>query len=276
MEVKTKNMLFTKLVAAVLILMSLLSASSLLIRYTRLDREKADFRKLSAFSAVSPAAPVTAAGGLAAAEAECAASPPGKTPILARYAALYEKNHDMIGWLEIAGTGINYPVMFTPADGDFYIDKDFEGQQTVSGSLFADGRSSFKPVSDNIIIYGHNMKNGAMFGALTEYRDKAFFNTHRIIRFDTVHEPVEYEVIAVFYSRVYKKSENIFKFYNFIETVNEQDFDDFISKIKSMSIYETGVTAVYGDTLITLVTCAYHVRNGRFVVIAKNSTGPDE
>ena len=190
-------------------------------------------------------------------------------PILREYAELYNTNPDFIGWLEIEGTVINYPVMYTPHDEEYYINRDFYGKSSSNGTLFVDADCAFNPVSDNIIIYGHNKANGSMFSSLLNYKDKDYYRNHRIIRFDTIYGKGSYEIIAVFYSRVYRKSDNVFKFYNFIDAGNKEEFDSFIRNIKALSLYDTGVDAEYGDKLITLCTCTNDGNNGRFVLVAK-------
>ncbi len=189
--------------------------------------------------------------------------------ILEEYAELYNTNQDFIGWLEIEGTVINYPVMYTPHDEEYYINRDFYGKSSSNGTLFVDADCTFNPVSDNIIIYGHNKSNGSMFSGLLNYRNKDFYRNNRIIRFDTIYGKGSYEIIAVFYSRVYRKSDNVFKFYNFIDAASKEEFDTFIRNIKALSIHDTGVEAEYGDKLITLCTCTNEGNNGRFVLVAK-------
>ena len=170
---------------------------------------------------------------------------------------------------EIEGTVINYPVMYTPHDEEYYLNRDFYGKSSSNGTLFVDADCTFNPVSDNIIIYGHNKSNGSMFSGLLNYRDKDFYRNNRIIRFDTIYGKGSYEIIAVFYSRVYRKSDNVFKFYNFIDAASKEEFDTFIRNIKALSIHDTGVEAEYGDKLITLCTCTNDGNNGRFVLVAK-------
>ena len=75
--------------------------------------------------------------------------------------------------------------------------------------------------------------------------------------------------MSVFYDRIYYSHEDVFKFYKFVDAENEADFDYAVSQLKKKALYDTGVTAEYGDKLITLVTCAYHVDNGRFVIVAR-------
>ena len=189
--------------------------------------------------------------------------------ILPKLAELYEQNPDLAGWLTIPGTVVDYPVMHTPEDGEKYIYANFEGKFNAAGSLFIEDGCSMEPESDNIIIYGHNMRNGSMFGTLMDYEKEAYWKEHTIISFSTLYEEREYEVIAAFYDRVYYQHENCFKFYQFINVEDEEHFEEAMVYYRKKSLYDTGVEASYGDRLITLVTCAYHIENGRFVVVAR-------
>lgn len=201
--------------------------------------------------------------------------------ILPKYQTLYEQNPHLIGWLTIEDTVIDYPVMQTPEDEEYYLDKDFYGNENANGCLIMDTDSVVgvgmaehnyqngqKP-STNLIIHGHTMRNGDMFGNLNLYEDEAYGREHGIIRFDSLYEEREYELIAVFYSQVFYKSDDVFKYYKFFQADTQAQFDDWYNNIKSMSLYDTGVEAEFGDEFITLSCCAYHVEDGRFVVVGR-------
>ena len=195
---------------------------------------------------------------------------------------VYAINKDTAGWLSIDGTVIDYPVMQTPADEQYYLNRDFEGKYSAYGCIIADTDSEIgtgtaaneyadgsKPAT-NIILHGHNMKNGTMFGGLDKYRDQSYEKSHSKIKFSSLYEDREYEICAVFLSQVYKKSQtDVFKYYQFFNADTEDEFNDFYSNIKEMSMYDTGVEASFGDEFITLSVCAYHVDNGRLVVVGK-------
>jgi len=191
--------------------------------------------------------------------------------ILPNLAELYEQNPDLAGWITIPDTVVDYPVMYTPEDGEKYIHANFEGKFAAAGSLFIEDGCSMEPESDNIIIYGHNMKNGSMFGTLMDYEEEDYWKEHPVISFSTLYEKRKYEVIAAFYDRVYYQHENCFKFYQFINAEGEEHFEEAMAYYRKKSLYDTGVEASYGDRLITLVTCAYHIENGRFVVVARET-----
>lgn len=191
---------------------------------------------------------------------------PEKT-ILPQYTQLYEENPELFGWIQIKDTKIDYPVMHTPDDPEKYLHANFKGEYSFGGIPFLDANCTAD--SDNLIIYAHNMLDGSMFRTLLNYQEKTYWQNHPTIIFNTLYEEQEYEVLAAFYDRVYYKSETCFKFYQFINAEDEADFDNAVLNYQEKALYDTGVTASFGDKLITLVTCAYHVENGRFVVVAR-------
>lgn len=190
----------------------------------------------------------------------------GQSP-LEKYRELFNQNNDMAGWIVVGGTQINYPVMYTPDNPDFYLKHNFEKEYSDYGVPYIAEHCDPAGPSDNVIIYGHHMKNGSMFTGLMEYEDRDFYEKHKIVRFDTLTETAEYEVIAVFKTTVY--DDTGFKYYLFANTEEESDFTDYVEQCKSLALYETGVTAEYGDKLLTLSTCEYSRTNGRLVVVAK-------
>jgi len=194
---------------------------------------------------------------------------PTEPQILSYLAEMAEENSDMVGWIKVDGTKLNYPLMFTPDFEEKYIHADFKGNFSVGGLPFIEEGCSLEPRSDNLIIYGHNMKNGSMFATLMEYADENFWKEHPVIHLSSLYDETAYEVVAAFYDRVYYKHETCFKFYQFIDAEDEEDFNYAIEQFKAKSCYDTGVTPQYGDQLITLVTCSYHEDNGRFVVVAR-------
>ena len=189
--------------------------------------------------------------------------------MLPELAEIYADNPDIAGWVTIEGTVLDYPVMYTPEDGEKYLYKNINGSFDANGLPFIEDDCSVDPESDNIIIYGHNMKSGKMFASLMNYAKKEYWEQHPTIRFSTLYEEREYEIVAAFKDRVYYKTEDCFKFYQFIDAADEAHFEEAMTYFKENALYDTGVTAEYGDRLLTLVTCAYHVKNGRFVVVAR-------
>ena len=192
-----------------------------------------------------------------------------KTERMLQLEALQQENNDIIGWIEIENTPINYPVL-QGTDNTFYMNHNYKKQKSTNGAIFLDKDYCWNPPSDNLLIYGHNMKNHTMFQYLLDYSSPKFYQQHPNIRFTTTNEDMYYEIIAVFQSRVYYQSEkNVFRYYYFIHAENETQYNNYVQNAKKASLYETGKTAIYGEQLLTLSTCSYHIKDGRFVVVAK-------
>lgn len=200
---------------------------------------------------------------------------PTPTPVVNPYRDSFLANSDMAAWLQIPNTGIDYPVMWTPDDEEYYLRRGFDGSDDKNGCLILDTDSNLNPLTTNLIIHGHNMKSGAMFGTLTDYEDEAYYQEHKNIILYTRECRRNYEVIAVFRSQVYKKTDDVFKFYKFFQAETREEFEDFYNNIKELSFYDTGLAAEFGDRFITLSTCSYHVEQGRFVVVAKEVESGD-
>ncbi len=205
---------------------------------------------------------------------------PDKSPMVeidgvqvqAKFEKLYRGNRDFVGWIKIDDTLIDYPVMHTPNDnerGEYYIHRDYNQEYSAAGLPFIDKHCMPEVPTDNVIIYGHNMNSGTMFHNIIRYEDESFFEEHRTFSFDTIYEDGTYEVIAAFYGEILADDSEAFKYYEFVNAEDEEEFVEFVQNIKAMSIYDTGVEVSYGDKLITLSTCAYHVEDGRFAVVAK-------
>lgn len=188
--------------------------------------------------------------------------------VLDEYKTLYEKNKKLIGWLKIDDTIIDYPVMQT-SDNEYYLDHNFNQEYDKNGSLFLDCDCSVYPQSTNLIVYGHHMKSGQMFGQLQKYAKESYGEKHSVIQFDSIYEKAEYQVMYVFRSQVYNEDDLVFKYYQFINANSEEEFNSYMKEMEAMSLYDTGVTANYGDSLLTLSTCDHSQTDGRFVVVAK-------
>ena len=182
-----------------------------------------------------------------------------------KYDELYSQNNDLIGWIKIDDTVIDYPIMQSRDNPNFYLNHNFDKEYSRFGVPYMQENCSV--LSDNIIIYGHNMKNKSMFNELTKYSNKDFYNSHKFIQLDTLSEQRTYEVICAFKTVAY--TSNGFAYYNFVDANTKDDFSAYIEKCKALSFYDTGVSAEDGDKLITLSTCEYSQNNGRFVVVAK-------
>ena len=188
--------------------------------------------------------------------------------ILEEYQTLYNKNKSLIGWLKIDDTNIDYPVMQT-VNNEYYLDHNYSQEYDKNGSLFLDKDCDIVHRNTNLIIYGHHMKSGKMFGNLNKYSSQDYCKKHSTIRFDTIYEKGTYEVMYVFRSRIYNEDEIVFKYYQFLDAASEKEFTSNMQEMAALSLYDTGVTASYGDELLTLSTCDSSETDGRFVVVAK-------
>ena len=143
-------------------------------------------------------------------------------------------------------------------------------EYSKDGSIFLDKSYDWNIPSSNLLLYGHNNKNGTMFQDLLKYKEESFYKEHPTIRFTTIDEDCQYEIISAFLSRVYYQDEqNVFRYYYFINANNEVEYNQYIEESKKASLYDTGKSATYGEQLLTLSTCSYHTEDGRFAVVAK-------
>ena len=182
------------------------------------------------------------------------------------YVLPYQKNPDLVGWMTIDGTPINYPVMQTPDRVDYYLHRNFEKKESSHGCLYVRESCDVFAPSDNLTIYGHHMKDGSMFASLDEYRKMEFWEEYPEIQFDTLYARQTYTIFAVF-----KTTASVgegFSYHRFEDAEDEAEFNEFVSTCKKLSFYDTGITPEYGDKMITLSTCEYSQDNGRLVVVA--------
>ncbi len=187
-----------------------------------------------------------------------------------KYWQLYQRNNDFCGWLAIPETVVDYPVMHRTGDNDFYLSHNFDGEADVNGLLVLDKRCSADGQEDHLLIHGHNMKSGFMFGALKNYKDPAFCEAHPVIRYDSLFNTRNYEIFAVFLSSTNLADTQDFHYYDYIQIDSEESFDAYVSSVKQQSLYPIDVNVEYGDDLLTLSTCDYTKDNGRLVIVARS------
>ena len=243
---------------------------------------------------------------------------------LPKYLDLLEINPFVSGWLKIDGSVINDPVVYTPGSQNYFLHRDIDGTPLEKGTFFI--AINWRDGFHNTLIYGHNMKDGSGFGSLAKFADSKYGLSHNVIRFDTLYEEREYELLAAFYSQIdedeletegdredrdkiiirksieRKKEEGVtitedeltvkdlaldrdlgdkdiyreekdedngrFRYYYYTDLADKADYDYYVENVKARALYDTGVDAHYGDDLLTLSTCSYHVKNGRFIVVA--------
>lgn len=186
-----------------------------------------------------------------------------------KFEDLYRANNEFVGWIKIKGTNIDYPVCQKPGDNEYYLSHNYEQNYAASGCIYMDGQATLDE-SDNMLLHGHHMRSGTMFQNLMKYEKEDFYREHKKFRFDTINGNGRYEVVAVFRSKIYDEDDTTsFKYYEFFNAADEEAFNEYVAEIKARSIYDTGVDVEYGETLLTLSTCAYHTKEGRMVVVAK-------
>ena len=185
------------------------------------------------------------------------------------YEDIFVQNKDCVAWLKIPGTKVDYPVMHTPDEEDYYLYKNYYGEADKNGCLILASFCDMEKNMTNTLIHGHNMKSGEMFGDLDSYKDMSFATEHKSIDLYTKEQEKHYEVIAAFYGKVLSVDEEGFRYYQFFQAKSEEEFDEFIANIEKLNLYNSEITATYGDELITLSTCSNVGKEGRFVVIGK-------
>ena len=185
---------------------------------------------------------------------------------------MHRSNSDFVGWIVINGTDINYPVVQSRTYQEFYLNHDFDGEEYEGGAIFVDARNDYFTPDDNIIIYGHNMKDGSMFGTLQYYLKQDYYKEHQIIQLDTLFERKTYKIALIGLSAVTDENEDTFRYYDFLNFKSKKAFLNYVAGLKKLQVYDTGVDIKYGDKLVTLSTCNSRRRDGRLFLVAKEIT----
>ena len=197
---------------------------------------------------------------------------PTPPPVQSSFSQLLETNPETVGFLEIEEM-LSLPVVQRENDNDFYLTHGFEGGEAQEGALFMDGLNRLSPEDDCLIVYGHNMKNHTMFGRLSAYGEVSYLRRHSVIHFDTLYENRSYVAFAAFSASMESGNRRYFDVRQFI--FDDVEFDKFVLKLQSRSLYNVPVDVRYGDRLLLLVTCDYANREGRFI-LALRQLRPDE
>lgn len=195
--------------------------------------------------------------------------PETEDAILPKYQDLYTQNSDLVGWLTIDAIGVDYPVMQTPGDNEYYLRRGFDKLYSLAGSLFLDENCRItSPSTANWLIYGHNMSDGSMFGQLDKYAEESFYREHPTFEFDTLYEEMQWQIVAVIRTQV---GADDLPYYTFFDASSERDWQAKYQAVMDLALYDTGVTAQYGDQLLTLSTCGTtsSTTDKRLAVIAK-------
>lgn len=183
------------------------------------------------------------------------------------YAKLKAMNADYDGWLNIPGTHVDYPVMATPSEPEYYLRRAFDQSASVSGTPFLG--EGCEQTSDCVIIYGHDMDNGTMFGDLTLYEDPNFRTKHPLVSYYTKEGCRTYEIFAALKTQILPKGAPGYRYYNAAGTLTPEAFKELTGWLKGNALYESGVTPVVGEQIMILSTCDSFAENGRFLVAAR-------
>ncbi len=244
------------LAAAAFATAAVLCGSKIYRYYSQIEEEAALFDDLLVY--------VTHASGEEAEEGEDSDAEIDADTLFDHYFDLYLLNHDFAGWLSIEDTTIDYPVMQTVDNPNYYLNHNFYKEASSLGTPYLQENCNIFS-SDNLIIYGHHIRAGKMFSALESYRDAAYWQEHPIIRLDTLTETREYRIFAVFTTVAY--SDAGFRYYDYVNDLTLQEFNTFVDTCKDLALYDTGITPEWGQQMITLSTCEYSAKNGRLVVV---------
>lgn len=183
--------------------------------------------------------------------------------ILPEYRELYLQNPDLVGWVRIPGTAIDYPVVHSPHSLGYYLTHDFYRAENSCGCIYLEERCDPASPQDNLILYGHHMADGSMFAGLMDYRSPDFLEAHPRIFFDTLKSRRTYRIFAVF-----AVDPEEFPYHRFVSFTDAAEFDGFVAECRARSFYDTGILPVWGEELLCLSTCEYSRDNGRLVVAA--------
>jgi len=184
-------------------------------------------------------------------------------PELFAFGDLLALNPETVGFIRLDDV-LSLPVVQRPNDNQFYLNHSFNLEESIAGTLFLDGSNLLVPEDNNLIIYGHNMRNGTMFRPLIGYEQLSFLKEHPLVRFDTIYENRNYVPFAVFTVTANEGNPQYMNIRQFL--LDEADWDAYISEMRRLSVHSIPVDVQYGDHVLLLVTCEYTHNNGRFVV----------
>jgi len=181
--------------------------------------------------------------------------------ILPEYKPLLEITEDIVGWINIPNTVINYPVVQAD-DNEYYLNRAYTGEINKGGSIFMDFRNRGDGTDRNIILYGHHMRDGSMFKALTRFQDEEFLKRNPVFSFNTLYGRYDWEIFSVYVTGTDFK---------YIQTrfLTPDEYQSFLDTIKDKSLFDIDVELTTGDRIITLSTCTYDYSDARLVIHAK-------
>lgn len=283
--VSRKRLIIAQSVLAIVAIVALGLSASVIVRSIRTantNRQLASLHTFAEWTAPEAAAPGTAVNAASAnalklsymgmpdgsaitKTAVSVASPLRSTTgdILPDMQKLLETNRDTVGWLSIKGL-LSLPVVYR--DNEYYLTHDFNGNQNSSGTLFLDKNHPLTADAQNLLIYGHNMRDGSMFGLLTHYQRDDYLKKHPFIRFSTLWEEEEYVIFAVVNASIDPQDERFISFFTHPSFSGDEEFEAYAAQLKTMSCSKTYIDVKPGDALLTLCTC---VGNDRLIIAAR-------
>ena len=178
--------------------------------------------------------------------------------------ALHGDNHDLIGWISIPQV-LDLPVMYK--DNSYYLTHDFNGQKNTSGCIFLDVNHRFGEHTQNLLLHGHNMKDGTMFGRLVQYAQNIdFFQRNAIVDYDTLWERDQYVMFAVLRVSLDVHDERFFNYFSFPSFETDEAFERYVRELQLRSIYAVPLDVSPSDALLTLSTC---IDEDRLVIVCR-------
>lgn len=192
---------------------------------------------------------------------------PKDLTVLPEYADLLQQNPDLVGWITIDDTTINYPVV--QRDNTYYLEHSFEGEENKNGTVFVDEDCDIVNPTTNTILYGHNMKSGMMFGELKKYLQEGYLQSHQTIHFNSIYDYGNYEIVAVCLSEVQYQDEAEYRYYEFISANTDSDLQKFIDNVNQLAVYGDANSLTKNDRILTLSTCNSYTEDGRLFIVAK-------
>ncbi len=255
-DYKNRKKLIHKFIFGILILMVAISAAGVVNRYLQDKRAEEEYRRLAELAKQTTEAATEAPAETVETQEETTEAP-YVSPI--DFEALAEVNPDVIGWIRIPGTNVDYPIVQT-GDNDKYLHTSFEGEESVSGAVYLDFESDSDMMGFNNILYGHNMKNGSMFKDIVKYKEQSYFDAHKYFEIYTPERTIRLKAISCYYA----KAEPIVRKTRF---KTRESYEAFVKEmIKPCAWYEMPEFPI--DSLYTLVTCSYEVNDARTILYA--------
>ena len=236
----------------------------LVINFYKAIGEQSKFEKLQQFQNISSLSSGTHNETATATDNK---SQESSLSFVSQYENIFKQNTDMIAWIEIKNTSLSYPVMQSQENPNYYLKRNFDGEYSEYGVPYLSENCDIL-LSDNLIIYGHNMENGKMFGLLEDYKEKEFWEQHQTITLNTKSDKRTYKIFCVSLVTAFAPEVDPFPYYNFTNANNFEEYNDYIKSAKKYSIYDTESLPEKKAQLITLSTCEYSQKNGRLIVVA--------